>query len=117
MKSNTLALSAIAFGLFAVAGSQVFSSLTQRQQADAMTPGSVSIQPVRFQAEKVTLISHDIAVVTGFEGSGVRNQVIVTRAWSDGRVEARSFSGGRASSWLVNPAAAATRWTEIGNAR
>jgi len=116
MKANTLASSAIALGLFAVAGSQVFATLMNRPGSSPMTNQSLVVLPANHTTEVATLVSHDLTVVSGFGGNAVRDQVILTRAWSDGRIEARSFKGGTADSWLVNPAGAASRWTEIGEA-
>ena len=105
MKSNTLASSAIALGLFAVAGSQVYSTLADQQS----TPG-VDVRPVA-SVEQVAnqrgldepfIVWYGSQTLSSFNGSsGKTNNFVLLRAWSDGVVEARSYDTTRVFAWFA----------------
>ncbi len=96
MKSNTLASSAIALGLFAVAGSQVFSSISDRQPAPVADVQPVaSVERVAMQESgEPFIVWYDSKELAGGGGTGNGNFVIL-RAWSDGVIEARSYDAVR----------------------
>ena len=90
MKSNALGSSAIALGLFAVAGSQVFSSISNRQPAQA-----ADVQPAA-AVERVSMKGPGEPFIVWYDtrtiGDSQRDwNVVLLRAWSDGVIEARSY--------------------------
>jgi hypothetical protein len=90
MKSNTLASSAIALGLFAVAGSQVFTSISERQP----TPVA-AVQPVA-AVERVAMQEPGEPFILWYDTmpgmiNGQVFSVYLFRAWSDGTIEARNY--------------------------
>ena len=91
MKSNTLASSAIALGLFAVAGSQVFNSISDRQPtlvADVQPVASVEHVAIHEPGDPF-IVWYD-SMPIGIQGG--TKAVVLLRAWSDGIVEARRIN-------------------------
>lgn len=91
MKSNTLASSAIALGLFAVAGSQVFSSISDRQPAPV-----ADVQPVAAVERVANIAGPGEPFIVWYDSipglvNGQVFSIFLLRAWSDGTIEARTY--------------------------